>query len=53
MLAVSLTRFKGQYEANWSVQLAATVIMVIPSIIVYMFLNDKIIEGMTVGAVKG
>lgn len=52
-LPVSLTRFKGQYSTNWSVQLSAIVIMIIPSIMVYMFLNDKIIESMTVGAVKG
>lgn len=52
-LPVSLTRFKGQYSTDWTIQLAATVIMVIPSILVYMFLNDKIIESMTVGAVKG
>lgn len=52
-LPVSLTRFKGQYSTNWSVQLAATVIMIIPSLLAYMFLNDKIIKSMTVGAVKG
>lgn len=52
-LPVSLTRFKGQYSTNWSVQLAATVIMIIPSVLVYVFLNDKIIKSMTVGAVKG
>lgn len=52
-LPVSLTRFKGQYSTNWTTQLSATVLMVIPSILVYMFLNDKIIESLTVGAVKG
>ncbi len=52
-LPVSLTRFKGQYSTDWTVQLAATMIMVLPSIVIYMFLNDKIIESMTVGAVKG
>lgn len=52
-LPVSLTRFKGQYSTNWTIQLAAVVIMVIPSIMAYMFLNDKIIESMTIGAVKG
>jgi raffinose/stachyose/melibiose transport system permease protein len=52
-LPVSLTRFRGQYSTNWTVQLAAVVIMVIPSIVVYMFLNDRIIESMTIGSVKG
>ncbi len=52
-LPVSLTRFKGQYSTNWTVQLAAVVTMIIPSITVYMFLNDKIIESMTIGSIKG
>ncbi|NLG87798.1 MAG: carbohydrate ABC transporter permease [Clostridiaceae bacterium] len=52
-LPVSLTRFKGQYSTNWTVQLAAVVTMIIPSITVYIFLNDKIIESITVGSVKG
>lgn len=52
-LPVSLTRFKGQYSTNWTVQLSAIVIMVIPSISVYLSLSDKIIESMTIGAVKG
>lgn len=52
-LPVSLTRFKGQYSTDWTIQLTATVIMVVPSILVYMFLSDNIIKSMTVGAVKG
>ena len=52
-LPVSLTRFRGQYSTSWSIQLAAVVIMVIPRLIVYFFLNDKIIKSLTIGAVKG
>lgn len=52
-LPVCITRFRGQYSTDWSVLLAATVIMVVPSLLVYMFLNDKIIQSLTVGAVKG
>lgn len=52
-LPVSLTRFKGQYSTNWTVQLAAVVTMIIPSITIYCFLNDKIIESMTIGSIKG
>jgi raffinose/stachyose/melibiose transport system permease protein len=53
MLPVSLTRFKGQYSTSWTIQLAAVVIMVLPSLIAYFFLNDKIIKSLTIGAVKG
>lgn len=52
-LPVSLTRFRGQYSTNWSIQLAAIVIMVVPALIAYIFLNDKIMKSLTVGAVKG
>lgn len=52
-LPVSLTRFKGQYSTNWTVQLSAIVIMVIPSISVYLFLSDRIMRSMTIGAIKG
>lgn len=52
-LPVSLTRFRGQYSTSWTIQLAAVVIMVIPSLIAYFFMNDKIIKSLTVGAVKG
>lgn len=52
-MPVSLTRFKGQYSTSWTIQLAAVVIMVLPSLIAYFFLNDKIIKSLTIGAVKG
>lgn len=52
-LPVSLTKFKGQYSTSWTIQLAAVVIMVLPSLIAYFFLNDKIIKSLTIGAVKG
>lgn len=52
-LPVSLTRFKGQYSTSWTIQLAAVVIMVLPSLITYFFLNDRIIKSLTIGAVKG
>ncbi len=51
--ALSLTRFKGQYSTSWTIQLAAVVIMVVPSLVTYFFLNDKIIKSLTIGAVKG
>ena len=33
--------------------LAAVVMTVIPTIVVYLILHDKVMEGMTAGAVKG
>jgi raffinose/stachyose/melibiose transport system permease protein len=33
--------------------LAAVVLTIIPTVFVYMILHDKIMDGMTAGAVKG
>jgi raffinose/stachyose/melibiose transport system permease protein len=52
-LPVCLTNFKGQYMTNWVAMLAAIVIIIIPSLVLYIFLNKKIIQGMTSGALKG
>lgn len=52
-LPVGLTMFQGRYSTDYVGMIAAVVITVIPSIIVYSILHEKIIDGMTAGAVKG
>ena len=52
-LPVSLTNFADLDTVDYVGQLAAVVFTVIPTIGVYMFLHDKIMDGMTAGAVKG
>jgi raffinose/stachyose/melibiose transport system permease protein len=52
-LPVGLTTFQGRYSTDYVGMIAAVVITIIPSIIVYSALHEKIINGMTVGAVKG
>ena len=52
-LPVGLTEFQGQYATNYVVEIAAVVITVIPSVIVYILLHKNIMEGMVAGAVKG
>lgn len=52
-LPVGLTAFQGQYGTNYVGQIAAVVITVIPSVIVYILLHKNIMEGMVSGAVKG
>jgi raffinose/stachyose/melibiose transport system permease protein len=52
-LPVGLTAFKSRYSTDYVGMIAAVVITVIPSIVVYVALHDKIIDGMTAGAVKG
>lgn len=52
-LPVGLTEFQGRYSTNYVTMIAAVVITVIPSIVVYIFLHRNIMEGMVAGAVKG
>lgn len=52
-LPVGLNAFKGQYSTNYTGQIAAVVITIIPSIVVYGLLHKNIMEGMVAGAVKG
>lgn len=52
-LPVSLTVFADLDSVDYSGMTAAVVFTVIPTIIVYIILHDKIMEGMTAGAVKG
>ncbi len=52
-LPVSLTTFADLDSVDYAGMLAAVVFTVVPTIIVYIILHDKIMEGMTAGAVKG
>lgn len=52
-LPVGLANFRGQYAVNYSTMAAGMMIAIIPSIIVYVLMQENVIEGMTAGAVKG
>lgn len=52
-LPVGLTAFSDLYSTDYVGMIAAVVFTIIPTIIVYVFLHDKIMDGMTAGAVKG
>lgn len=52
-LPVGLTNFKAQYSTNYVGMIAAIILTIIPSIIVYIALHRQIMEGMVAGAVKG
>jgi raffinose/stachyose/melibiose transport system permease protein len=45
--------FTSQFITDYSSMYAAVVITIIPSVVVYIFFHDKIIGGLTAGAVKG
>ena len=51
-LSLSASMFKGQFSMDYSGMIAATVLIMIPQLIFYIFLQKYIISGMTEGAVK-
>lgn len=52
-LQLGIRFFKGQFVVDYTSMLAAIVLTMLPTVVVYIFLHDKIISGMTAGAVKG
>lgn len=52
-LPVGLTEFEGLRSTDYVSTIAAVVITVIPSMVVYILLHKNIMEGMVAGAVKG
>lgn len=48
-----LIAFSGQYGSNWPALAAAVLMLMVPMLILYMFLQRYIISGLTAGSVKG
>lgn len=53
-LMVGLERFAGaQFQQRWGIFAAGVLIGALPIMIIYLILQDKIVGGLTTGAVKG
>jgi raffinose/stachyose/melibiose transport system permease protein len=52
-LPIWLTFFSGQYTTNYVGKFSGLVITSLPVIMIYIFFSNKIMTGMTAGAVKG
>lgn len=52
-LTVGIQNFIGQYMTDWGAIGATLMISVIPILIAFIFFSDRIIDGITAGAVKG
>lgn len=50
---LGLTLFNGPYATNYPMIMAGNIVAIAPVIILYFSMSDKIISGMTAGAVKG
>ncbi len=52
-LPVSLSKFVGPYNTNYTQMFAAIIIAIIPTVVVYCAFSNQIVDGLTAGAVKG
>jgi raffinose/stachyose/melibiose transport system permease protein len=52
-LQLGIRFFKSQFRAEYTAMYAALVVTIVPSIVVYILLHEKIIQGLSTGAVKG
>lgn len=50
---VTLYNFQSQYLTSYHLLFTDVVLITIPPLIMYIFFNRKIVEGMTAGAIKG
>jgi raffinose/stachyose/melibiose transport system permease protein len=52
-LPLTVYNFYGQYYSNWNYVFADMMITALPIVVVYLFAQKYIVEGMTAGAIKG
>jgi len=52
-ITVGLLTFKDAYSTDYTGMIATALMVITPAIIMYVFLQKKITEGVTLGAVKG
>lgn len=50
---LTLNMFMGRYASSWHLLFADVVLITIPPLLLFIFFNRKIVEGMTSGAIKG
>lgn len=52
-LSLTASLFQGEYSTNYGATIASSILIIIPELIFYAFLQRYIVDGMTAGAVKG
>ena len=52
-ISVGLTFFSGMYNIQWNLVFAAAVIVALPILVVFVFLQKYFIQGVVVSGVKG
>ena len=52
-LPLAVWEFQGQYSMNTPMIMAVLTLSILPMIIMFIFFQDKLVKGMTAGAIKG
>ncbi len=52
VISTALFRFKGPFGAQWEVIAAGTILVIIPTLVIFLFLQRYIYRGLTSGATK-
>ncbi|MCL2163395.1 MAG: carbohydrate ABC transporter permease [Oscillospiraceae bacterium] len=52
-LPIALNYFKTQFSFNYTAMFAAVVVIIIPSIVAYVLLQEQVIGSLTAGSIKG
>ncbi|WP_367187431.1 hypothetical protein [Microbacterium sp.] len=52
-LPIAIQLFQGQNATQWGLVFAASVIAIIPVVVVYLIFQRHFVQGLTSGAVKG
>lgn len=51
-LPVAISYFSSQFSSNYGSMFAAITMIILPSIVIYYFLQEQVVSGLTAGAVK-
>ena len=52
-MQLTLFNFQSQYATSYNLLFADILLITIPPLIMFMFFNRRIVDGLTAGAVKG
>lgn len=52
-LPIALLYFKSQFASDYGAMFAATMMVIIPSIVVFVLMQRQVVDGLVAGAVKG
>ena len=52
-IQLTVANFQSQFSTQYNLLFADILLITIPPLLLFLFLNKRIVEGMTAGAVKG